>query len=239
MSSIAISEPEATVVAPRSLPMPSGMQIFFGLVAILAVVGALMSGSTMANPAVNQYGQVGDIGISKKTSFGVVAVEHAEQLGGLTKQDLVGANHGVKNLVEQGAVQMQVSISLTNQTSDVLDYSPAQFRLKVGDGSQMADVQSSTFGEGRLQPHTNIEGRMGFVAPADGRDLTLEFDDRGGAPVIIKLGSTASLDKVESHGAHGKSTVDAAALVPPTNAQGLTVDTNSPQPAAAAHEGQK
>jgi hypothetical protein len=234
MSSIAISEPEV-VSTPRSLPMPSAVHVLFGLVAVLSLVGAVLSFATIYDVG-DKYGAPGDIGVDKKTSFGVVAVEHAEKLSGLNPAALSGASHGVQSLVEEDQSQIQVSISLTNQTTGVVDYSPAQFRLRLGSGSQVAQVNSSTFGQGRLEPHANIEGRMGFVAPQDGRNLTLEFTDPGGKPVTIDLGSANSL-AVKAGGGHGHqpAPVDTSGLMPPqtSTGNGVTVELNDPSKSAA------
>ncbi len=213
--------------ARRRSIRPSARVATFGLVTALAVVGSFLSFSTLSGASdahgndshKNAAPPATDIAESKKTSFGVVAVEHVEQLKGLSAKDLSGANHGVQNLVSVGQLQLQVSISVTNQTAKTTNYSPAQFRLRTGNEDKRLETQSSTFGEGTLQPHANIEGRLGFVVPADGRNLTLEFLDTGGTVIVINLGDAKTIATLpsdeQSHGGSSTGAHQAASSATP------------------------
>jgi hypothetical protein len=122
------------------------------------------------------------------TSFGIVAVAHAEKLSGATAKDLVAGAHGGQGLVGPEQSQVSVSVTFTNMLDAPVAYSPDQFRLRV-DGADAVPVTESGMQPGTLQPNAAIEARLGFVVPRRASGFALEFEDAGKqSPVVIDLG---------------------------------------------------
>src|SRR5215217_1026630 len=91
----------------HSAPAPDATAVlgaFLAMVAAVAVAGALLAlqilaggsaGAAAAPAAQGPFGVAQDV----PTTFGFVAVEHAETTKGLTAKKLAGAVHGVGSLV--------------------------------------------------------------------------------------------------------------------------------------------
>ncbi|HUR84867.1 MAG TPA: hypothetical protein VMY78_05940 [Solirubrobacteraceae bacterium] len=162
----------------------------------LAVGGAVVASNIIATgvpatpapkPLPGPFGTAQDI----PTSFGVVAVEHAEKINGTTKKQLGGNTHGISGFVAPNKVQVQASVTLTNLLSTTIAYDPRQFRLLVGDDRKPVKSVKSNLRPGVLQPDASIDGRLIFVAPRTGSKLWIEFTDPGlKKPLLIDLGRT-------------------------------------------------
>ena len=162
----------------------------------LAVAGAVIAANIIAagapaTPAPQQlpgpFGTAQDI----PTSFGVVAVEHAEKINGTTAKELGGNTHGISGFVAPNKVQVQASVTLTNLLDTPIAYDPRQFRLLVGADRKPVRSVKSNMRPGALQPDASVDGRLVFVAPRTGSKLWIEFTDPGRAkPLLIDLGRT-------------------------------------------------
>lgn len=162
----------------------------------LAVAGAVIASNMIATgeapvPAPKllpgPFGTAQDI----PTSFGVVAVEHAEKINGTTAKAVGGNTHGIAGFVPPNKVQVQASITLTNLLDKPVAYDPRQFRLLVGAKRKSVATVKSNLLPGTLQPDASIDGKLKFVAPRSGSKLWIEFKDPGRAkPVLIDLGRT-------------------------------------------------
>ena len=162
----------------------------------LAVAGAIIASNIVARgvpaapapkPLPGPFGTAQDI----PTSFGVVAVEHAEKINGTTAKELGGNTHGISGFVAPNKVQVQTSVTLTNLLDRPIAYDPRQFRLLVGAERKPARSVKSNMRPGTLQPDASIDGRLIFVAPRTGSKLWIEFTDPGRAkPLLIDLGRT-------------------------------------------------
>lgn len=162
----------------------------------LAVAGAVIASNLIATgvpatpapkPLPGPFGTAQDI----PTSFGVVAVEHAEKINGTTKRELGGSTHGISGFVAPNKVQVQASVTLTNLLDKPVDYDPRQFRLLVGKDRKPVRSVKSNLLPGSLQPDASIDGRLIFVVPRTGSKLWIEFTDPGRAkPLLIDLGRT-------------------------------------------------
>lgn len=123
------------------------------------------------------------------TSFGSIIVSAADDLTGLTSQDLAGVTHGIQNLVLADKAQIQLTVALINRTGKLVNYSPDQFRLSTANNPDLIELTGSTIREGELQPHSNIEATLSFVVPRDGATYTLLFRDPGNDQIVqIDLG---------------------------------------------------
>lgn len=123
------------------------------------------------------------------TSFGSLVVSTADDLIGLTSQDLSGVTHGIQNLVLADKTQIQLTIALVNRTGELVRISPGQFHLAGTLNPAPVEIEGATFHDGQLQPHSSIEATISFVVPRDGASYTLLYRDPGNDQLVqIELG---------------------------------------------------
>jgi len=162
-----------------------------GVVGALALAGVFLAAGTLSRGGLASLLQPVHYHVAQDipTSFGIVAVEHAEILNGLTAKDLAGVTHGIQNLVLDDQVQVQAAVTMTNLTKRVVAYSPSQFRLIAGDAPPV-DAVTANMQSGRLQPDANIDATLSFVVSRNGAQLWVEFRDPGrSTPILIDLGT--------------------------------------------------
>src|SRR5205085_3930490 len=117
------------------------------------------------------------VGQSVPTSFGVVAVQSADKIAGLTAKDLAGVTHGIQDLIRPDQVQVQVAVELTNLRNHPVAYTSDQFRLASTKSSTPLSVVATSLQPNALQPKASIDGTLTFVAPRNGARLVVEFRD--------------------------------------------------------------
>jgi hypothetical protein len=167
---------------------------------VTALVAACLAGSVLAvymlggnNPLVTSSTSssgpvVHTIGEDVKTSFGVVAVEHAVAISGLQDSQITGA-HGVPGLVEAGSIDVQVAAVITNLSDNVLKYQPTQFELIDNTGASVAISRAAEL-PGELQPFAAIDVLIDFVTTADARPFKVRFvDPATNETILIGLGA--------------------------------------------------
>jgi len=135
------------------------------------------SSSASAGPVVHAIGE--DV----KTSFGVVAVEHAVAISGLQDSQITGA-HGVPGLVQAGSIDVQVGAVLTNLSNSVLTYQPTQFELIDNTGASVAISRAAEL-PGELQPYAAIDVLIDFVTTTDARPFKVRFVDPATKETIL------------------------------------------------------
>ena len=181
---------------------------------VLLVVILAGWGASLAYQALNQETSL-IVGINEPaaTSFGSIVVSEADDLIGLTSQDLAGVSHGIQNLVLIDKTQIQLTVALLNRSSSAISYAPDQFTL-VASHNQIFDqrwkirswwkktnsipesqvdevilISGATIHEGELQPRSNIEATLSFVVPRDGSSYILQYLDPGNNKIVqIDLG---------------------------------------------------
>ena len=181
---------------------------------VLLVVILAGWGASLAYQALNQETSL-IVGINEPaaTSFGSIVVSEADDLIGLTSQDLAGVTHGIQNLVLIDKTQIQLTVALLNRSSSAISYAPDQFTL-VASHNQIFDqrwkirswwkktnsisesqvdevilISGATIHEGKLQPRSNIEATLSFVVPRDGSSYILQYLDPGNNKIVqIDLG---------------------------------------------------
>jgi hypothetical protein len=189
---------------PNSARRSRGALAALSLLAALVVCGAV-AGTVLAARLISADPQTGHahagggkkqarthaVGDDVPTSFGFIAVEHAETIRGLTARELGGAAHGIGSLVTRDQALVQASITITNFTPSTLRYSPNQFRLVATNAKgkvRRYDLAHATVQRGILQPDAAVDARLSFVAVRDGSRFAIEFDDPGAkSPVTINL----------------------------------------------------
>jgi hypothetical protein len=197
-----------------SLSLAAVLGGFVAAVAAAAVVGVVLAvslitgapGGHAAAEASGRFGVAEDI----ETSFGFLAVEHAETVKGLTAKKLAGAVHGIGDFVGAESALVKASITLRNGPARPLPYFLRQFTL-VATGkkgkARRYPVFNASVRDGVLQPDAAVDASLGFVVPRDGARLTLEFVDPGRKqPIVIDLqagvGRASAADKRAAQHTH-------------------------------------
>ncbi len=188
------------------------------VILLCAVAGAVLAGRLLAAeaPAHAPAAGTGPFGVAEDapTSFGFVAVEHAETLKGLTPRELGGATHGIGGFVGRDKALVQAAVTITNTGDEPLAYSPGQFRVATRSrrgAVKRIPLAHASVRDGELQPDAALDARLSFVVPRDGSRLEIEFLDPGrAAPIRILLdaraGRLTAEDRralEEGHGAGG------------------------------------
>ena len=176
------------VSARKPIPVPA-------VVALVAVVAALaLAGAWLAITAFTAgHGDAGlplstFVGERIATSYGSMTVEHVEDIGGLTPDDLGGVTHGIQNLVLSDSAQVEVSVLFANESGTPVQVSPAQFRLVVEGTATPVEPTGSTIRPLLLQAGASLEASMTFVVPQTGAQLSVTYADPGGAQVSVPAG---------------------------------------------------
>jgi hypothetical protein len=176
----------------------AGAYALVGAIGLLTLGGALVAlGTLRSGPAAHEHNhslaatpRTDDIGRSVPTSFGALSVETVEKVNGMTRKALGGMTH-FPSYVAPNQMQVQIALELTNLKSHTIEYSPRQFRLRVGNGRPISLVRA-TLPTGTLQPSASVAGQLTFFAPRRNKGnqhLWLEFRDAGTTtPVRADLG---------------------------------------------------
>jgi Domain of unknown function (DUF4352) len=174
------------------------------LVGAGAVVGALIALMTAFRATPERPGHAAfEVGIAHpaSTSFGTVAVEFAQFLGGPSLNALTGSAHNVGALVTPDKMQVEATVTITNFSTSPVTYSPSQFGLMVGANAKPILVDRASVGEGTLQPDAGIDVRLTFVTPLSTKDLKLRYvEGDGSGPILMRLGHHT----VTTQRAHGE-----------------------------------
>jgi hypothetical protein len=225
-SSSAPSPASASGLVTAPLGLAAGLGGFVAAVAAAAIVGVVLAVSLLTGPAAGHTEPAPEDGHwavaeDVPTSFGFVAVEHAETVKGLTAKQLAGAVHGIGDFVGAERAMVKASVTLRNGPVRPLDYSPRQFTLVATgkDGkARRYPVSNASVRDGILQPDAAVDASLGFVIPRTGARLSLEFADRGsnersgdeasgrGSTIVIDLkarvGKATAADKVAAQHTH-------------------------------------
>jgi hypothetical protein len=188
---------------PSRFLLRAPLAVLAVLVTAMALAGAVISAGIFVRgvppaetPAPTKTGPF-TMGETAQTSFGVVAVEAADRLKGLTAKQLAGMNHGISGYVPPDKVQVQVSITMRNLLTETAKWSPEQFRLVTASSVRAATVAkgrgavSSTARPGTLQPDAGLDARIAFVVPRNRKGLFLQYRETPSArPLVFDLGKS-------------------------------------------------
>ncbi|MBI5944061.1 MAG: hypothetical protein HY864_06810 [Chloroflexi bacterium] len=158
---------------------------------MVLVILLMVWGSSLAYKTLNQKpAQISGINQPVETSFGSIIVSEADDLIGLTSQDLAGVTHGIQNLVLVDKTQIQLTVALLNRSGQKISISPKQFTLvNPENAGEVILISNATIRDGELQPRSNIEATLSFVVPRDGASYILQFLDPGNDQIVeIDLG---------------------------------------------------
>lgn len=165
------------------------------VVALVAVIAALaLSGAWLAIAAFTAgHDDAGPphadfVGERITTSYGSFTVQHVEDIGGLTSNDLAGVTHGIQNLVLSDSAQVEVSVLFANEGGNSVQVSPSQFRLVVDGTADPVEPTGSTIRPLLLQPGASLEASLTFVVKQTGARLSVTYTDPGGALITVPAG---------------------------------------------------
>ena len=180
--------------APLAVPiLRLGAVVVLGL----ALVGAMLATKLVtAGPADDPNRPAFEVGIAHPapTTFGTIAVEFAQFLGGPTANALTGASHNVGALIPPDRMQIEATVTITNFAKHTVDYSPAQFELLIGKSATPLVATRASVGPGTLQPDAGIDERLVFEAPLSRADVTLRYRETPTSPpILMKLGHHTGL----------------------------------------------
>lgn len=114
-----------------------------------------------------------------RASFGPVAVERIERHSARS----AGHAGGAAELDE-----IAVSLTVRNEGTAAVPYSPGQFRLRLADGATVTAIRPNP-PPGSLVAGETLRQRVAFLVPARPLSPTLVFDDLGtGRPLRLGLG---------------------------------------------------
>ena len=175
------------------------------LVAILALVGLVLAVKlVIAGPPPDPNRPAYEVQIANPapTSFGTIAVEFAQFLGGPSLNALTGSNHNVGGLVAADKMQIEATVTVTNASKHTVDYSPDQFQLFVGKNPTPLHVTRASVGPGTLQPDAGIDERLVFVTGLSKAEVTLSYRETPTSPpILVHLGHSAG----QPQRAHGET----------------------------------
>jgi len=158
---------------------------------LVLVILLIVWGSSMAYKTLNQKPpQISGINQPVETSYGSIIVSEADDLIGLTSQDLAGVTHGIQNLVLVDKTQIQLTVALLNRSGQRISISPKDFTLVNSENAmKVILISNATIHDGELQPRSNIEATLSFVVPRDGASYILQYQDPGNDKIVeIDLG---------------------------------------------------
>jgi hypothetical protein len=164
---------------------------FLSVIIILAIGGAFLANQMLApTNGVALRGSTFQVGQEIKTSFGVLVIEHVDEVDGLSAADLAGNTHGIQNYITPDKVQIQTFVRFTNNLSRPVNYSPEQFQLKTVKNPEPMQLFGASIRPGTLQPGASINATLSFVTTRDGSNLWIEYQDPVfQEPIYIDLGA--------------------------------------------------
>ena len=169
------------------------------------------SGSAGAHGGHDRAGLPG-LAIDVPTSFGVVAVEHAEAVAALRPGDMTMSG-GPAGAAPAGTMEVTTAGVISNLQKATYDYSPDQFTL-IGKHGKEYKVTRSVLQPGTLQPFSSVDVQNVYRVPTGSGPFTMRFAERGHPPVFISLEDTGDNPSAgsghtsPSGGVDGKATTD-------------------------------
>lgn len=161
---------------------------FIFLAVVLAVLGTVLAARSLSAdaPAITEIHSINQPAV---TSYGSLIVSGADDLIGLTSEDLAGVTHGIQNLVMADSTQIQLTVALINNSSKAVALDPKQFQLVSPPSAEPILITGATIRSGEIRPRSSINITLSFVVPRDGASYILQYDDPGSDQTVqIGLG---------------------------------------------------
>ncbi len=180
---------------------PLGLLI--GSIIALAGLGVVLGYQSLTTET-SAFSEIYSINQPASTSFGTIIVSAADDLIGLTSEDLAGVTHGIQNLVMADSVQIQLTVALINRSTAPVTIAPDdQFRLVSPQSKDAILLSGATIRSGELRPRSNIHVTLSFVVPRDGASYTLQYLDPKSEQIVqIDLGGVDVVSEEEMKDVH-------------------------------------
>ncbi len=179
------------------------LSLLIGLIIVLAGLGVVLGYQSLTIET-SAFSEIYSINQPASTSFGTIIVSAADDLIGLTSEDLAGVTHGIQNLVMADSVQIQLTVALINRsTAPVIIAPDDQFRLVSPQSQDAILLSGATIRNGELRPRSNIHVTLSFVVPRDGASYTLQYLDPKSEQIVqIDLGGVDVVSEEEMKDVH-------------------------------------
>ncbi|MBK7454928.1 MAG: hypothetical protein IPJ46_14790 [Anaerolineales bacterium] len=179
------------------------LSLLIGLIIVLAGLGVVLGYQSLTIET-SAFSEIYSINQPASTSFGTIIVSAADDLIGLTSEDLAGVTHGIQNLVMADSVQIQLTVALINRsTAPVIIAPDDQFRLVSPQSKDAILLSGATIRNGELRPRSNIHVTLSFVVPRDGASYTLQYLDPKSEQIVqIDLGGVDVVSEEEMKDVH-------------------------------------
>lgn len=180
----------------------------------LGIKSVVSSTGTSAHGGHSRAGLPG-LAIDVQTSFGVVAVEHAEAVAALRPGDMT-MNGGPAGAAPAGTMEISTAGVISNLQKGTVSYRPEQFTL-IGANGKNYKVARTNVMPGTLQPFASIDIQNIYRVPTGSGPFTVRFSDPGHPSVLISLENTGDNPRAgsgrtsPSGGVDGKSATDSGA----------------------------
>jgi len=162
--------------------------------AVIVVAAALLGGWRAA--ALRTAAPDASTVVVGDTSYRVM---QAEQVTGLSDNDLSGMAHGIQGLVTSGKTLVTVSLVVSaGDASSTFDPSTLQV-FEVG-SSQPILPAGGTLAAGTLHAHASVEGALSFVVPRDGSRLVLRAPGQSHSVPLLQVDVSAPDSGSHGHG---------------------------------------
>ena len=179
------------------------LSLLIGLIIVLAGLGVVLGYQSLTTET-SAFSEIYSINQPAPTSFGTIIVSAADDLIGLTSEDLAGVTHGIQNLVMADSVQIQLTVALINRSTAPVTIAPDdQFRLVSPQSKDAILLSGATIRSGELRPRSNIHVTLSFVVPRDGASYTLQYLDPKSEQIVqIDLGGVDVVSEEEMKDVH-------------------------------------
>lgn len=179
------------------------LSLLIGLIIVLAGLGVVLGYQSLTIET-SAFSEIYSINQPASTSFGTIIVSAADDLIGLTSEDLAGVTHGIQNLVMADSVQIQLTVALINRSTAPVTIAPDdQFRLVSPQSKDAILLSGATIRNGELRPRSNIHVTLSFVVPRDGTSYTLQYLDPKSEQIVqIDLGGVDVVSEEEMKDVH-------------------------------------
>lgn len=195
-----MSTPPAPLTAPDTELARFAQRALWALVATvaaLAAAGAVLAGdmlegpspTTAAAPAQGTFEIAQDVPVS----FGVIAVETAKKVRGLTKREVANSSHGISGFVPENKAELDLAVTMFNTTDKPIAWDVRDFRVRVGDTGKLIGPSDSSIQRGKLEPGATLDGTLRYIVPAKRERMRVFFKDPARTtPTVIDLGRVGS-----------------------------------------------
>jgi hypothetical protein len=113
-------------------------------------------------------------------------ITSAEQVVGLSDDELGGMSHNIQGLVTDKQLLVRVGMTVSAGSSQT-SFDPAVLKVYAAGSKVAIPPVGGSFSAGKLAAHGRIEGSLSFVVNRSGARLTLRADHVAGSVPLLQL----------------------------------------------------